>query len=252
MLSTAVLAILAAIVIPFFNRASQKGHYAKWKTHKNKLQLDPTLTAYYDFSDGKGNILTNSSRNKDTGPYDAIDLDGRILNVTSWKKSRWQLKWALQFNGESTHVLSNGDFSGNSATIICWFKSESQDASLLSFTDKRSLDGVSKRNIYMKGGYVISANPKGAVKSTSRCADNKWHMMSVTMGQKFGSHIIYIDGKKEGETKSFDVAGDFVKSLIIGYCRNAPFYKGLIDDVIVFKRELSAKEIEEIYIAGKP
>lgn len=252
MLSTAVLAILAAIVIPFFNRASQKGHYTKWKTHKNKIQLDPALTAYFDFSDGKGNILTNSSRNKESGPYDAIDLDGRILNNTAWKKSRWQLKWALQFNGESTHVLSNGDFSGQSVTVVCWFKSDSPDAGLLSFTDKRSLDSVSKRNIYLKGGYVISANPGGAVKSTSTCSDSQWHMAAITMGKIYGKHILYIDGKNEAESGSFEVAGDSLKSLIIGYCNNAPFYKGLIDDVIVFNRELSAKEIEDIFIAGKP
>ena len=252
MLSTAVLAILAAIIIPFFNRANQKGHFAKWKTHQSKLQLDPALTAYFDFSDGKGSILTNTSRNKESGPYDAIDLDGRILNITAWKKSRWQLKWALQFNGESTHVLTNGDFSGNAATVICWFKSSSQDSSLLSFTDKRSLDSVSKRNIYLKSGFVVSANPKGAIKSKTKCDDDEWHMMAITMGKKFGKHILYIDGESEAESSSFDVAGDSLKSLIIGYCSNAPFFKGLIDDVAVFKRELSSKEIKDIFIAGKP
>jgi len=252
MLSTAVLAILAAIVIPFFTRANQKGHYTKWKTHKNKLQLDPTLTAYYDFSDGKGSILTNSARSKPTDTYNPIDLDGRILNTTSWKKSRWQLKWALQFNGESTHVLTNGDFTGNAVTVVCWFKSDTLDTSLLSFTDKRSLDSAAKRNLYLKGGYVVSSNPKGAIKSKTKCAENKWTMVAVTMGQKFGKHILYINGDKEAESSSFEVSGDSLKSLIIGYCSNAPFFKGFMDDVVVFKRELSDKEIKDIYIAGKP
>lgn len=252
MLSTAVLAILAAILIPFFNRANQKGLYAKWKTHKSKLQLDPTLTCYYDFSDGKGNILSNSSRNTSTNVYDAIDLDGRILNSAGWKKGRWQLKWGVKFNGESSHILSNGDFSGTSASVICWFKSTDMDSGLLSFTEKRNLDSPSKRNIYLKGGYVISATTKGAVKSTSKCDDGKWHMLAVTMGKKFGKHILYIDGKRESETSVFEVSGDDVKSIIIGYCSNAPFYDGLIDEVIAFKRELAENEIEDVYKAGKP
>ena len=252
MLSTAVLAILAAILIPFFNRANQKGLYANWKTYKSKLQLDPALTCYYDFSDGKGNILTNSSRNTSSEEYDAIDLDGRILNAAGWKKGRWQLKWGVKFNGESSHILSNGDFSGTSASVICWFKSSDMDSGILSFTERRDLDSVSKRHIYMKGGYVISATPKGAIKSNTKCDDGEWHMLAVTMGKKQGKHILYIDGKAESESDSFEVGGDAIKSIIIGYCSNAPFYDGLIDEVIVFKRELLADEIAEAYKAGKP
>ena len=252
MLSTAVLAILAAILIPFFNRANQKGLYTKWKTHNNKLQLDPALTSYFDFSDGKGNILTNTCRNTEDDGFDAIDLDGRIMNAAGWRKGRWQLKWGVQFNGESSHILSNGDFSGNAVTVVCWFKSDSKDAGLISFTEKRDLDSASKRNIYLNGGYVISYTPKGAVKSASNCSDGKWHMLAVTMGKKFGKHILYIDGKNEAESSNFDVAGEDIKSMIIGYSSNAPFFKGLIDELIVFKRELSAKEVEDIYIAGKP
>lgn len=252
MLSTAVLAILAAILIPFFNRANQKGLYAKWKTHKSKLQLDPALSCYYDFSDGKGNILSNTARNTTPSSYDAIDLDGRILNAAGWKKGRWQLKWGLNFNGESSHVMSNGDFSGTASSVVCWFKTSDMDSSILSFTEKRNLDSPAKRNIFLKGGFVISATTKGAIKSESKCNDDKWHMLAVTMGKKEGKHILYVDGKREADTNLFEVAGEEVKSIIIGYCSNAPFYDGLIDEVIVFKRELSVKEIEEIYNAGKP
>ena len=252
MLSTAVLAILAAIIIPFFNRANQKGQFAKWKTHKNKLQLDPALVTYFDFSDREGKILTNIVRSASSEAYNAIDLDGRILNAAGWKQGRWQLKWGLEFNGESSHVLSNGNFKGNSVTVICWFKTPSSDAGLLSFTEKRDLDSPSRRNLFLKGGYVISATPKGAVKSTTSCNDNSWHMVAITMGTKNGKHIIYIDGKAENNSDSFEVSGDAINSLIMGYCSNAPFYKGSIDEVIVFQRELAPEEIAEAYNSGKP
>jgi Tfp pilus assembly protein FimT len=43
MLTLAVLAILAALTIPFFNRANQKGQYANWINQKNLFLSDGDL-----------------------------------------------------------------------------------------------------------------------------------------------------------------------------------------------------------------
>ena len=251
-LTAAVLAILAAIIIPFVNRANQKGKMAQWKSLRNELLLDQAIVAYFDFADGKGDVLSNSVTPSNQGPQDPFDFEARIMPGVDWVKDRWGMKWGLDFTGESSYVFSKFSLPDHSNTVILWFRTEEQDAALFSATKTRDLSSKTFRSIILSKGNVVSITGNGSVKSSKNCSDNNWHMVAVTMGAKYNKHILYLDGEKVGDFDDFTLGYEEQENVFLGYSNNSPYFKGIMDEFMIFKRELSSEEIKKIYSTSAP
>src|SRR2546430_2214065 len=91
-----------------------------------------------------------------------------------------------------------------------------------------------------------------AVDSISRITDTNWH--HVTVAKAGGSVKFYVDGVGDAEL-AYNPGFEFASSAQIGGRQNnstqpsASFF-GLIDEVAVYNRALSASELGAIYSAG--
>ncbi len=95
-----------------------------------------------------------------------------------------------------------------------------------------------------QGGYVVS---------TDKVVDNKWHFMVATYdGQIFK---LYVDGKFNAELNYTDGMRINSDPLLIGWDQNPwlsdRFFRGKIDEVMIYNRILSPDEVEEMYDIDK-
>ena len=100
---------------------------------------------------------------------------------------------------------------------------------------------------------IIKARPpQGTVVSTTAVEDGDWHHVACTYD---GATIkVYVDGRFEAEASYTDGIGLNDEALLIGWdddkYQNTRHFNGLIDEVAIFNRPLSAAEIKSIYDAG--
>ena len=99
------------------------------------------------------------------------------------------------------------------------------------------------------------------INSTSQVGDGEWHFVVATFGKDkdkdgketgFRSLKVYVDGEMEGESISATDINPNDWPLMIGVradTKESP-YTGLIDEVVVFNRELSEDEILDIFENG--
>jgi len=105
-------------------------------------------------------------------------------------------------------------------------------------------------------GIYSSTNTYDIIKSNNAVSFNEWHHIAGTFDQ--GNAVIYIDGQLDNsELLSVSYIMNDVHPFFIGghwdYCTTPVFssrLNGVIDEVRVFKRALSADEIQQLYCCG--
>ncbi|MBU2437498.1 MAG: LamG domain-containing protein, partial [Candidatus Omnitrophica bacterium] len=112
-------------------------------------------------------------------------------------------------------------------------------------------------NLVLRGGYIEFLHHYGGwlhnIKSTTLVADGSWHHIVYTnYSNQTGD--LYIDGNKEINGQSSSIDNDSypfrIDYLMRGY--SAAHTSGLIDEVAIYNRALSATEIQQHYEAGSP
>lgn len=252
MLTAAVLAIIAVLVIPFFSRANQKGRYTTWVNQKNRVLSDVDLTVYYDFTDGQGSIVRNMARGFHKQEYDPIIHDARVIKGAAWVNGRWQMKPALEFDGSSGYVSANAEFSDKSVTYILWVRPNETSGGLLMTSKSRKTDSPSRVRVSINKGIVGAAVKRKKVFSKDVCQKSKWHMVAVTAGEKYGALKLYLDGKFQGEVKDITLKSVDQKSFLLGFASGAGHFSGRMGEFMAFSRELTLEEILKIYEESYP
>lgn len=142
-----------------------------------------------------------------------------------------------------------------SFTIDVWVKT-SVDKGLQVILDKRS--GVSTGyHLFLSGGRVgFRWNGLNFIEPASgpNVADGQWHFIAVTVARCAGAiGRLYVDGS---EVHSFTPpATSLVNTAKLQIGRRDPalgaiYFKGCLDELEIFKRALSAAELQAIYAAG--
>ena len=209
------------------------------------------LVAAYEFS---GNA-DDSSGNGNHGVVNGATLTAdRFGNVES----------AYSFDGVDDYIISSGPFSAQSSgAISLWFNQES-DASVIGNTIfASSLSNA----IYEDGSFTIAHNPDSNEPSVAYWGnaatgswfyaeghtvdeitfpiDSDWHHLLWTWETPAGS-TLYIDNQVVGaDGIGPSIFGD--NPLKIGNANTYWFHDGLIDDVYVYDRALSAAEVQTLY-----
>ena len=140
----------------------------------------------------------------------------------------------------------------NTITVMAWFKTSDSAGGLVErYMDSGSLG---YRLLVAVGGQIyfsINTSTTGFSQWSSGVAlnDNAWHHAA---GVYDGSVVkLYIDGSlvatSGAQVGTITNAGDNTR---IGKSSDQGYYAGLIDDVRIYSRSLSATEILQIYNAG--
>lgn len=256
----AIIAIVASMIMPALQTAGKKAKYARWLGYKNSLRCDDGLIAYYDFEEGEGAIL----KNKAIGPpedtsYDPEKLNGTI-NGPTWTFGRWAGKGALDFDGNNDYVAvpNSSSLKPDLITICAWI-----------FPYKKSdyMEIVSK--FYSDGYYIRIMHPTWYgfrvdfyAAWTSNATDTelteaKWHYVAAAFDGTYQK--VYINGKLKHEASGGVSPGPpkikhvdnrlTIGSFTSGESKN---FQGKIDEVAIYKRALTAKEIRNHYEMGRP
>ena len=168
---------------------------------------------------------------------------------------------ALEFDGKSAFVevpLEDSiTFStGDSLTVQVWVKTDDEppknDGIVGNYrpgTDAVWILSVSGDDPAARGKMGFSVRDKGransaGIRSADFLNDDKWHVLAGVRDQKAKKIRFYVDGELIGEAddKTKDINSG--QSVWIGEHLNR-FYKGLIDEVKVWNRPLTAEELKQ-------
>ena len=223
---------------------------------------DPNLVGFWRFGDGTGLTAVDSS---------VYLRDGTLTNMagtTEWVAGK--AGGALDFDGTDDYVRIadyNGVLGNNPRTTMFWLKAP---ASVGGFPDGDWFRAVlgwgtyttsQKWNINLNYGWVFVSTQGGWAKAGAKfVADDTWHHVAVVLpdmvNAKVGNMQIYIDGVAASMeywsgTNVIDT-NDFNpnSNVYIGqYAEATPdddgkkLFLGMIDEVRIYDRDLSAGEI---------
>lgn len=167
---------------------------------------------------------------------------------------------AYSFDGNDYISVSNdGAFSfdkQDNFTLNVWFKISSTTRSQIIGMDREAVSGVMGYEIKLEvTGKIIgliqrTGGDSNSITSAAAYSDNNWHMATLTYNNTIFK--LYIDGVSQGtETFSQEVTGGSPQVLMIGARRYSStkdrYFNGVIDEVIIWNRTLSADEINQTY-----
>jgi len=215
--------------------------------------MDKDLAGYWSFDEMTGTVAFDKSGN------------GNRAYLTTHTLPKWvdgKYGSALAFNGKAdtayvgnASVLNFGD--GVDFSVGAWFKS-TEAVWLGNIVGKGDSWGNDRWQIYIRSSNDIAfANSvnKGANYLLSATGQNwfdgKWHFVMATIDRD-GDSKIYMDGVLKN-TKSSSIWGTFssVWGFEIGHFYDRGF-KGMIDEVKVYRRALTAEEVKYQYDQGAP
>jgi hypothetical protein len=229
--------------------------FHRWKAYSRQLRQDPALVAYYTFeSAGQSNeVLPNRS------PAGKL-LDGQVQSA-EWVYGRMPGKFALLFHGPNSGdkvVLPEQNlfnFAGPFSVAI-WFK-------VGEFTGFFYAPLITKEDntwrLQQKDGekqlQFVSDSSNGIVSRTdgrTEVADHHWHL-AVAVYEPIG-HVarqrLYIDGRLDAESDAPLPLNRNDTPVLLGANDKFPerTFRGLIDEVAIFARALSAEEVAKMFV----
>ena len=206
--------------------------------------LKEGLVAYWNFDEGSGNVLHDVSGNWNDGIiYGAKWVDG-----ISGK--------ALSFNGEDSYVKipNSPTLNPRNATFEAFVY-------INSYPRHGNASGIlfKYKSYQVDLGYTLTKDDKcvwfgiwGDHLTGGELTLRQWHQITVTFSQTGiyeGIAKLYIDGKLVVSEVLMDEIDSTTNPLIIGYKNDSGggYFNGLIDEVRIYNRALSADEVSELY-----
>jgi hypothetical protein len=192
--------------------------------------------------------------NSGTTAIDFVGGNNASLNGTAaWAPTEGQVDGAVRLDGPGSYLSigneSNFDFT-NAMTVACWIKPDTFDATWQAFVCKGDnswrLHRAGDTNFINFAGTGLSQLD---VTGTIDVNDGQWHHIA---GIYDGANLyVYVDGNLDASVASTGQIANTGDPVFIG--SNASMsnreFKGLIDDVCIFNRALTADEIASLYTA---
>jgi len=153
-------------------------------------------------------------------------------------------------------VLNNQGLNPPQFTLVAWIKTSFQDKTWRRIFDKSWDHGF---DITMGGddpgksyqGQVMMEVAGAAAVVREKVTDGRWHQVVGTFNEK--QLVFYLDGKKAGNARGKQQPAPTMYDLTIGANRSnppeqiGPSYVGVMDDVMMFNRALSAEEVQALF-----
>ena len=152
----------------------------------------------------------------------------------------------LKASGGGTAVVSptgQMDFGSSNMTISAWIKTKA-GGTIISKAAQSGRWVKNGKTLFVRGGRLgYDVGWVGQVSGGPKVDDGKWHHVSATRNQS-GKVTLYVDGKKAASKTlpSTDEASHIVR---LGYTATdfMPPFNGEMDEVRIFKRVLSEREL---------
>lgn len=215
--------------------------------------LDPDLVLYFDYEEFNGDTVVEKSGNG----YDGA-INGKVTQSDDGKFGKAGEFASTSFldldgpNIDPDHIPTEGMsvvawINVNNVTDMAIFNARAGDNTWLVHPEARG-DGNYRWLNRSAGGATIFDIRAGSNKA------REWVHYAGTFSRADGVAALYINGKKEGEEKArvgTPIAADWDSGARVGYNidNNRPF-AGLMDELNVWKRGLTAEEVNGIMELG--
>jgi len=278
-----IIAILAGLMQPSLYKAKERAKYTKWLVYTNNIKSDSSLIGQWTFEnlnfiqykDTLNDSIINGAQGLSDINYSPKTYNGQVIGCSKSKSGRWN-KGAVYFSGnkQSYIIINDGDTYNpgqNDMTILVWFKPTTKNTRFI----------ICKGNGKWKdAGWSIYNNKKLFMRARSNQKQtfrnknnklleiNKWHLAGLVFDHADQVVRMYIDGKevyigkfkikkvkktKKGQkavVKPVEFVANENYTLIGRRASNGSYFRGYIDEIEIFKRALTAKEIETFYKVG--
>ncbi|MDD5552063.1 MAG: prepilin-type N-terminal cleavage/methylation domain-containing protein [Candidatus Pacebacteria bacterium] len=265
----AIIAILAGVVIASVVDLRQRAKESKGMQFSQNIRttLSNELVGEWKFDEETNPGKDSSGYNHHGVVYTGLFPGGAVCNdypdpsdpsCPVWI-SNGKVGGALQFDGVDDSVRVTGDTILNlsKGTIEAWFRISSMSGGISfansgSWADERFVihlghvvNGKIKFTIANGSGYIL-------MNSLTTPSMGQWYHVVVTFNGSKKS--IYINGQLDNEQNTTLVPSTQNVPFFIGMTRGlAPdYFSGAIDEVRVYARELTAREIKQFYAEGLP
>jgi len=200
---------------------------------------DESLILYLPLNEGQGSTAMDASSYRNPGD---------IVGDAAWVQGK--IGMALEFVDNSRVVTSE-------VTLMTWMKTTSV-TTWARLIDKSQWQTSGYDLVLNQGTQVpmlefFVNNTTSQVMGTTPVDDNEWHFIAGTFANQ--TLRIYVDGVLEGEVGSaggVDINPNDLPVMIGGESSSngGQQYVGIVDEVAMFNRELTADEIQNIFANG--
>ncbi len=228
--------------------------YLRWDRWREGFADSPGLIGFYSFNEEGGDLVNSAAR--------PAMSDGKISGARR-VTGRWPGKQALLFDRDSDHVEFDlpGEFS--ELTMAVWMMVDRYDHELSAILNSNEWEpGDLHWQISRVGVPWFGVNDAAVLRkfSGNTVAPGEWAHVVMVMSGKENRAEVYVNGVVINR-------GEFPDSVFVtpGLCRlgnwlrdpewpHAPVraLRGRIDELAVWNRPLSEKEIKEIMKIGQP
>jgi type II secretory pathway pseudopilin PulG len=203
---------------------------------------DPSLVAWWKFDDGNGSKASDSTTYKN---------DGTLSNAT-WTTGH--VDGGLKFDGKKSYVSVpyNAVLTiTNELTLAAWINGTSFDASNIILC-QGTVAGTSNYELWCYNGKLVMGFYNGGwqnVTSPNVFTAGTWYHVAATMEVSGTGRLIrlYQNGVQVYSETTTSVPLGNTQGLTIGKYPNGANWNGVLDDVRIYNRALSADEILQVY-----
>jgi hypothetical protein len=198
------------------------------------------LMAFYPF---------NGTAQDESGYTNHAEIHGAVLTTdrSGTSDSAYFLDGKDDFL--SIHASSASDFAGLSqATFCAWIKTTDNQGPIIQQEDSKTLYKLALKDGKPYFLYkTLSDNWEGVYSSIS-VNDGKWHHITASMT---GSYLkIFIDGDFHAQKPQKSIISGKGNITIGKMITGLFWFEGSVDDIRIYKRELSGKEIKKIFLGA--
>lgn len=225
---------------------------------ENSLELKVVpggLQAYYPMDEGSGSLARDYSSQTNDG------ILGGTPTLPTWATG--QIGESVHFDGANDELVTAGTHAYNTVTVSAWVKAEAD-----AVTGNRGVVSNSRDCCGTYGGYQLEVNHPDATNVNARF--RIWNSTGTTsygtndvalttgvwthlVGTYDGSDVkLYKNGTLADTNSSYSgTINTPTANIKIGNMgAYVAYFKGTIDEAMIFNRALSADEVEAMYDAG--
>lgn len=259
----AIVGLLTSIVLVSTRGATEKAKIAKTLQYSQSLYsyLGSDAVGIWNFDEGSGTTTRDFSGNGNNGtlllavlpPTWTTDTPHKVVGAGAGK-------YALSFNGSSNYVNCGSNASLDNIrgsqpyTLEAWIKPESLVIGWHGIIDKGSF-GAQGFGIHtnINGNRInFGFHGNGNFDSNSILTPGQWyHIVGVHVAAN--DNYIFINGTEDIHCTSgcsLNVNNHDLFNLYIGRFENSLDFHGVIDEVRIYSRALTAMEIQKHYVEG--
>lgn len=222
-------------------------------TSATAAEFPQGLVLHFGFDDGAS--MTS------IGDKSGRGNSGRATNV-KWNAAGKQAGAAeLGWNGSYIAVSGSASLNATQLSMAVWFKTSRTDSVERCLFDRQAGTGYALKLAGSDGG---SKGRLTCIVSGQSCfsddavTDGIWHHAAATFN---GEQVkLYVDGQLQKQTAAFKgTLAATTNELTIGMNRSNPSpqekgqsFSGLLDEVMIFDRAISAEQVQAVMAAAKP